>query len=113
MNCFAGFSYSDFQWRTVNFSDEKMFNVDGHGGLSLFWQNIRRDERVLFSRQMGGGLSMVWAAFSWYGKSAFAVLQGLQAAGMYYATLEQFLVQFVRTIYVIIISLNSSKTTLR
>lgn len=82
------------KWRTVIFSDEKKFNLDGPDGFHHYWRDLRREPRRIWSRNFGGGSVMIWAAISFNGKSDIAFLSGRQKSEDYLSTLESFLVPF-------------------
>ena len=44
------------EWKTVIFSDEKRFNLDGPGGWAYYWHDMRIEPKVFSKRQSGGGL---------------------------------------------------------
>ena len=66
------------QWRSVVFSDEKKFNLDGPDGLRHYWHDLRRDKDIMSRRNFGGGSVIIWAAFGYFGKSAIVRLHGSQ-----------------------------------
>lgn len=78
-------------WKSVVFSDEKKFNLDGPDGIQYYWRDLRREPQYFKKRQSGGGSVMVWAAFSGRGKTKLAFLEGKQDAVKYCCTLETFL----------------------
>ena len=49
------------KWKTVMFSDEKKFNLDGPDGFHSYWSDLRKDEKIFSKRQFGGGSVMIWA----------------------------------------------------
>lgn len=81
-------------WRTLIFSDEKKFNLDGPDGFRYYWRDLRRDPVALSKRQNGGGSVMVWGAFSYDGKSELAILSGNQNAEKYIQTLSDYMLPF-------------------
>ena len=52
------------EWKTVVFSDEKKFNLDGPDGFQYYFHDLRMEERVLGRRHSRAGSVMVWAAIS-------------------------------------------------
>ena len=53
-------------WRTVVFSDEKKFNLNGPGGIHHYWQVLSKKPLILSKRVQGGGFDMIWAAFGYF-----------------------------------------------
>ena len=49
----------DEEWRTVVFSDEKKFNLDGPDGASCYWHDLRKKSDIQMSRTQGGGSVMI------------------------------------------------------
>ena len=91
------FSWTE-EWRSVIFTDEKKFNLDGPDGFRYYWHNIRMEEQFFSKRQMGGGSLMLWCGVGWNGKTAPVVLKGKQKASDYVKTLENHLVPFAHEI---------------
>jgi len=56
-------SLHDEKWKTVLFSDEKRWNLDGPGGSSYYWHSFRKEVNILSKRQMSGWSVMTWSYF--------------------------------------------------
>jgi hypothetical protein len=84
------------QWRTVIFSDEKKFNLDGPDGCQYYWQDLRREPQYFSKRVQGGGSLMIWAAFSYQGKTKLAIMRGRQDSAAYQQVLQEYLVPCTR-----------------
>jgi len=56
------------EWKTVIFSDEKRFNLDGPDGFAYYWHDMRTEPKVFSKRQSGGGSMMVWGAIGFIKK---------------------------------------------
>ena len=85
------------EWKTVIFSDEKKFNLDGPDGLMYCWHDLRKKKPEYPRRSFGGGSVMVWGAIYAGGKSELAVLEGKQNAVSYIQTLGGFLLPILST----------------
>ncbi|KAH9111299.1 hypothetical protein AeMF1_014140 [Aphanomyces euteiches] len=86
-------------WTKIIWSDEKKFNLDGPDGLKYYWHDLRKAPESFFSRANGGQSVMVWGAFSGYGKSELAILEGNQDADDYIHTLGDHLFPFGHSAY--------------
>ena len=87
-------TWTDDQWYSVVWSDEKKFNLDGPDGWGYYWHDLRKEKKLFSKRQNGGGSVMVWAAFSGAGKSALAFIEGRQNAISYCQTLEEYMLPY-------------------
>ncbi|ORD93226.1 TC3A [Enterospora canceri] len=56
------------EWRSIIWSDEKRFKLDGPDGMQHYWHAIDKEREFYRSRQYGGGRIMVWGAFTGSGK---------------------------------------------
>lgn len=54
-------------WRSVVFTDEKRFNLDGPDGFQYYYHDLRRDELYLSRHHSREGGIMVWGAITFYG----------------------------------------------
>ena len=64
------------KWRTVIWSDEKKFNLDGPDGLQYHWADLRNEPEIFSKRVHGGGSVMVWAGFCWGGTTDIVFVDG-------------------------------------
>ena len=71
------------EWRSVIFSDEKKFNLDGPDGNKRYWHDLNKNKRVYSRRPSGGGGIMVWGAISWNGKLELKEISGRMNAEGY------------------------------
>nr|XP_043069532.1 uncharacterized protein LOC108120241 isoform X2 [Drosophila bipectinata] len=55
------------EWKTVIFSDEKKFNLDGPDGYNYYFHDLRKEECFLSRHHTCQGGVMVWGAISFYG----------------------------------------------
>lgn len=60
------------KWKTVLFSDEKKFNLDGPDCVQYYWHDLRHEKEVKMSRNFGGGSVMVWGGFAFAGQLPIA-----------------------------------------
>lgn len=88
----------DRTWRTVIFSDEKKFNLDGPDGLKYYWHDLRREGQVFSKRVGGGGSIMVWGAFAYAGKIHLVEVKGRMNAKKYQDMLEANLLPYATDI---------------
>ena len=84
------------EWKTVIFSDEKKFNLDGPDGLAGYWHDLRKDERIFSKRNFGGGSVMVWGAFCSLGKLPLAFISTKSRSADYQQVLEESLLPFLQ-----------------
>lgn len=83
-------SWAD-QWRSIIWTDEKKFNLDGPDGFSYYWHDLRKEKRVFSRRNFGGGSVMVWSGFSSQGKLPISFINGRMDAQGYQAQLQEHL----------------------
>ncbi|KAF9745489.1 Transposable element Tc3 transposase, partial [Nosema granulosis] len=50
-------------WKSIIFSDEKKFNLDGPDGYKYYWHHLNMKEITYSKRIQGGGGLMVWVGF--------------------------------------------------
>ena len=62
-----GYAAKRSDWRTVVFTDEKKFNLDGPDGYHYYFHDLRKDKRFLNRRHSREGGVMVWGAITYYG----------------------------------------------
>lgn len=79
------------EWRSIIFSDEKKFNLDGPDGWAYYWHDIRTEEKLFSKRQMGGEYVMVWSSFSYYRQGSMVFLDGRINAAKYCSVLQDHL----------------------
>lgn len=83
------------EWKTVIFSDEKKFNLDGPDGFSCYWHDLRKDNPPRMSRNFGGGSLMIWGAFSYHGKLRLGIVPTKMNSDIYTDLLEVILVPYL------------------
>lgn len=76
------------EWRSVIFTDEKKFNLDGPDTQKYYWHALGSEIRNFSRRQCGGKSLMVWGGFSYGGKLPLQILNGKINAEKYCSTLE-------------------------
>ena len=76
------------EWKSVIFSDEKKFNLDGPDGFSYYFHDLRKEERIFSKRQSGGGSVMIWAAIGYKNKGNIVFLSGKVTSEKYKEVLE-------------------------
>lgn len=77
------------EWRSVIFSDEKKFNLDGPDGFKYYWHQLGDKYQYYSRRQFGGKSVMVWAGFAYGGKLEVKFIKGTLNAAKYQSLLEQ------------------------
>lgn len=55
------------QWKSVIWSDEKKFNLDGPDGIRHYWHDLRKDAITISRRPAGGGGVTVWGCLGYFG----------------------------------------------
>lgn len=80
---------SDAKWRSVIFSEELKFDIEGTDEISYYWYNICKEKHIRVSRQMGGDDVMIWASFLFHDKSNIALLDKTQNDEFYCTTMNQ------------------------
>ena len=86
----------NLEWRSVIFSDEKKFNLDGPDGFHSYWHDLRKEEKLMSRRVHGGASLMVWAAFCFHGKTQIVMRPCKGDSAVYQRLLERHLVPFIR-----------------
>ena len=81
--------YTD--WKSVCFSDEKRWSLDGPDGNMSYWHDNRSPKLTKVKRQSGGGGVMVWGAFCYGKKTTIAFMKGNWNAQKYQEILEEYL----------------------
>lgn len=82
------------KWKTVIFSDEKKFNLDGPDGFKYYWHDLRKDPEKCMSRNFGGGTVMIWAAFCYTGKTPMCFISSRMNSENYIDLLDNVLIEF-------------------
>ncbi|XP_065368825.1 uncharacterized protein LOC135961256 [Calliphora vicina] len=73
-------------WRTVVFTDEKKFNLDGLDGYNYYFHDLRKEKRFLNRHHSREGGVMVWGAITYYGTIDLE-FQSAKMTGASYKTL--------------------------
>lgn len=87
------------KWRSVVFTDEKRFSLDGPDACQYYWHDLRHEPETFFSRQNGGGSVLVWAGFSAMGTTEIDIVDGNMDSARYIWTLSEFLLPFAHRQY--------------
>lgn len=77
------------EWRSVIFSDEKRFCLDGPDGHSYYYHDLRKERRYLSRHHSRQGSVMIWGAISYYGQVHLAILEGKQTGAKYKQLLQE------------------------
>lgn len=83
------------KWKTVIFSDEKKFNLDGPDGFKYYWYDLRQERSVAMSRNFGDGTLMMWAAFNYNSKTPICKITTRMNAEKYTEMLEDVLIPYI------------------
>lgn len=97
--CKAHKDWSD-DWRSVVFSDEKLFCLDGPHGLHCKWRKKGDDNNMCGHRPQGGGSVHVWGAIGYMGLSELAFVEGTMNSIKYIRTVNNALLPLVDDIAV-------------
>lgn len=81
-------------WKTVVFSDEKRFCLDGPDGFAHYWHDLRKEPRVFSKRQQGGKSIMLWAACAYGGLSNLCLIDDNMDSVMYCDILSTEMLRF-------------------
>ena len=84
------------EWRTVLFSDEKRFCLDGPDAYSYYFHNLKMPELNQMRRQQGGGGVMLWGVITSYGKSKFTIVEGTLNSASYLKLLNDEFLPFYK-----------------
>lgn len=76
------------EWKTVLFTDEKKFNLDGPDGWAHYYHDLRKEEKVFSKRQMGGGSVMIWGGIGYDHKTDLVFISGRMNSQQYVNLLE-------------------------
>ncbi|KRJ97477.1 uncharacterized protein Dyak_GE28378, isoform C [Drosophila yakuba] len=87
------------EFRSVIFSDEKKWNLDGPDGCHKYWRDLRHPRETRHKRNFGGGSLMVWAAFGYAGKSRICFIPTKTNSEIYTQLLEEELIDFATELY--------------
>ena len=79
------------EWKSIIFSDEKKFNLDGPDGWAYYWRDLRKEPKIFSKRNFGGGSVMIWGAFSYNGKAEIHFMNGRYKSSDYLRMLENHL----------------------
>lgn len=82
------------EWKTVVFSDEKKFNLDGPDGYNYYFHDMRKEECFLSRHHTCAGAVMVWGAISFYGTCELQFVTSKMNANVYKTVLQKAFPQF-------------------
>ena len=82
-------------WNKIIFSHEKKFYLDGPGGFSFYWHDLRQDKMILSKSTFGGGSLMAWASIIAHGKSEFVFINDRLNSEKYQTILENHLLPLI------------------
>ena len=85
----------NLEWRSVMFSDEKKFNLDGPDGFKYYWHDLRKEKHLMSKRVHGGASVMVWAAFCFSGKTRIVFRPCKGDSAVYQQLLQDNLIPFI------------------
>ena len=85
-------------WRTVVFSNEKKFNLDGADGIHHYRLYLHKKPLILSKRAQGGGSVMIWAVFGYFGQSKVVFVSGSMNSVKYQSLLKNNLLQIGKKI---------------
>ncbi|KAA3669846.1 uncharacterized protein DEA37_0002684 [Paragonimus westermani] len=83
-------------WRTIIWSDEKKWNLDGPDGQHSYWRDLRKSPQYFTKRNFGGGSVMTWAAFSYSGQLELQFTSSKINSVEYCEILTRSLILFIR-----------------
>lgn len=78
-------------WKTVIFSDEKKFNLDGPDGLQYYWHDNRKPKLRYGKRHSGGGGIMFWGGIGVQGLTDLVLIEERMDSEMYQRVLRDYL----------------------
>jgi len=82
------------EWKTVVFSDEKKFNLDGPDGYNYYFHDIRKEECFLSRHHTCAGGVMVWGAISFYGTCELQFVTSKMNPNVYKTVLQKAFPEF-------------------
>lgn len=88
------YRFWDEEWRSVVFSDEKKFNLDGPDGLDKYWSSKESPAVMRQRRNFGGGSLMVWAGMNYRGTTPICFVSTKMDSDYYIRLLEEVLITF-------------------
>lgn len=82
------------EWRTVIFTDEKKFNLDGPDGGHKYWRSKNDPKIVRKRRNFGGGSLMVWGGIGYNGTTPICFVSTRMDSVYYIQLLDDVLINF-------------------
>lgn len=82
------------EWKTVIFSDEKKFNLDGPDGSQKYWRDKNTLKESRKSRNFGGGSLMVWGGIGFSGRTPICFVTTRMNSEYYIELLDEVLICF-------------------